>query len=740
LTEVQIQPPPSAGASSGRRVSRPAILIGLLGIVFFLVGGAGGSYQGKLASVEKNDNSSFLPASAQSTKVDDLAQIFQPVQTVPGFLVFSRPGGLTGADRQFIAHLDVSLRRVPGVDSTQVGPPLYASDGSVAAISVPLVGKQSGRSVSGETLAKVEKSVLELARTGAPGGLVVHSAGPAGLLTALIDSFSGIDGTLLLVAGAVVVVILLLVYRSPVLWFFPLFSALLALGVSALVVYQLAKHGLITLNGQSQGILSVLVLGAGTDYALLLTSRYREELHNYQSRLAAMTHAWRRAAPAIFASASTVMLALLCLLLGALNSDKSLGPVCAIGIAATAGVMLSFLPLALTVVPRGVFWPRVPLADGSGDPTATGFWRRFADRLAAHDRQAWVSTFLVLLVLAGAVTTLKAGGLSAQDSFTNNPDPVVGQRIFDAHFPQGAGAPAEVVTPVGEAPQVIRVLSALPGVAKAPGSVCIAVDYSKLARLEASSPGLLAGGQARSGCPPPELQVAPYRGLTLIDANLDYAFDSPAALKTVATMRSALAKFPHTLVGGSAAVNYDTQQASRHDRNLIIPVILVVILVVLGLLLRAVLAPVLLVASVVLSFTATLGVSALVFNHVFHFANADPAFPLFAFVFLVALGVDYNIFLMTRVREETLRLGTRPGVLRGLAATGGVITSAGLVLAATFAVLGVLPLVFLAEVGFSVAFGVLLDTLVVRSVVVPALVHDLGSVVWWPSRLWRARA
>ena len=188
-------------------------------------------------------------------------------------------------------------------------------------------------------------------------------------------------------------------------------------------------------------------------------------------------------------------------------------------------------------------------------------------------------------------------------------------------------------------------------------------------------------------------------------------------------------------MGGQTAVIYDTQQASRHDRNLIIPIVLVVILLVLGLVLRAVVAPLLLIASVVISFAAALGVSALVFNHVFHFVNADPSFPLFVFVFLVALGIDYNIFLMTRVREEALRHGTRSGILRGLAVTGGVITSAGVVLAATFTVLGVLPLVFLAELGFAVAFGVLLDTILVRSIVVPALSHDIGRRIWWPSKL-----
>ncbi len=726
-------PPPRRG--SGR--SRGARLVAVLGVLWMLLGLAGGQFQGKLSSVQKNDNAAYLPRSAESTKVADEASRFQPVQTVPGFIVYRRPGGLTAADRAKIAGDARAFRSVPGVAAQQVGTAVFASDGTTASIAVPLVGKDGNVSVDGKTLVKVEKNVLKLARQGVPPGLAVHSAGPGGLLVAFIDSFSGIEGTLLLAAGLVVILILLFVYRSPVLWFFPLFSSVLALGVASLVVYELARHQILTLNGQSQGILSVLVLGAGTDYALLLTSRYREELHNFESRVEAMTAAWKRAATAIVASASTVILGLLCLGLGELNSDRSLGPVCAIGIACTVAMMLTFLPLALAVVPRGVFWPRVPRADHEGDPVTHGPWSRFARRLAGRDRLAWILTTAVLLVAAGWLVTLRTGGLSMTDAFTNNPDAVVGQKIYDAHFPAGAGAPAQITATAGSVPAVIAAVSHVPGVATSPGSVCVAPDYSKLARLGAAG-GRYAGSGA--GCPPPELSVQPVDGRLLVNAYLTSSYDSHAAFATIGRLRAAVHAIPgaHALVGGQAAVNYDTQQASRHDRNLIIPVVLAVILVVLALLLRSLIAPLLLIATVVLSFSAALGVSAIFFNHVFGFANSDPSFPLFAFVFLVALGVDYNIFLMTRVREETLTHGTRAGVLRGLAVTGGVITSAGVVLAATFAVLGVLPLVALSEVGFAVAFGVLLDTVVVRSLLVPALAHDLGPVIWWPSRLDRA--
>jgi RND superfamily putative drug exporter len=709
----------------------------VVGVVAFLFGATGGSYQGKLSSVQKNDNAQYLPSSAQSTKVNNEAQRFQSVQTIPGFVVYQRVSGLTTADRTKIRQDAQTFRVTPGVAGDQVTGPTLSTDGTTANVSVPLVAKRGGVSVQGNDLVNVEKKILAEARAGAPPGLVVHSAGAGGLLVAFIDAFKGIDGALLAAAGLVVIVILLIVYRSPFLWFFPLFSAVLALGAAALIIYQLAKANILTLNGQSQGILSVLVLGAGTDYALLLVSRYREELHRHVLRSDAMIAAWRRAAPAIGASAVTVILGLLCLTLGELNSDRSLGPVCAIGIACTVVMMLTFLPLFLTVVPRGVFWPRVPRPDDRADPATAGPWARFAALLGRRDRVAWILTALVLVVLALGTTTLKTGGLSTAQGFTNTPDAVTGQEVFNAHFPHGEGAPAQITVTADTAPQVIAAVAKVPGVATAPGSVCVATDYGKVTDVTRTDPGALAS--LRGGCPPPPLQTTPQQGRQLINATLANSYDTQAAYDTVQRIRSTIDTIPgtHGLVGGQSAINLDTQTASRHDRNLIIPIILLVILVVLGLLLRALVAPILLILSVVLSFSATLGVSAFVFNHVLGFANADPAFPLFAFVFLVALGVDYNIFLMTRVREESLRYGTKEGVLRGLAVTGGVITSAGVVLAATFVVLGILPLVFLAEIGFAVAFGVLLDTIVVRSILVPALSHDIGRRIWWPSPLAR---
>jgi len=486
----------------------------------------------------------------------------------------------------------------------------------------------------------------------------------------------------------------------------------------------LAKHDVLTLTGQSQGILSVLVIGAGTDYALLLISRYREELHTWDSPVDAMIQAWKGAAPAIGASALTVMIGLSCLTLGELNSDKSLGPVCAIGIGCTVLMMLTFLPAFLlfsrvwTWVPifwplllvnrakwrlrpgRAIFWPRVPRTDHVADIATHGAWGRFAQRLGRNNRRYLIVTAVVLGIFAVGIIGLKSSGLNNTQSFTTKPAAITGQHLYDDNFNVGVGAPAQIITDGSATPQIIAAVKKVDGVADVhPGGV--------------------------------------KDGRSLVLADLTNRYDTSAATQAVRDIRTAVRSVPgaHAIVGGQTAINLDAKDASRHDRNLIIPIVLAVILIVLALLLRALLAPLLLIATVVLSFTATLGVSAFVFNHVFHFANSDPGFPLFAFVFLVALGIDYNIFLMTRVREETLKFGTRDGVLRGLAVTGGVITSAGVVLAATFVVLGVLPLVFFAELGFAVAFGVLLDTIIVRSVLVPALAHDLGKIVWWPSKL-----
>jgi len=688
------------------RARRRWLALGLF-VLWLLVAGFAGPYSGKLADVQTNDNAAFLPKTAESTEVNDLQRRFIDQETTPGIIVWERESGITAADRALATQQLAEVRAVPKVVS--VTPLIPSQDGRALQAVVQLAG------TDGMELTDAANAVRDEVQ--GSDGLSAYLTGPAGLLADLIAAFEGIDSTLLLVTGAVVIVILLLVYRSPVLWIFPLLSVGFGYALAGGLVYLLANKDVLTLNGQSQGILTVLVFGAGTDYALLIIARFREELRRHEDKYDAMRAALRGAGPAILASGVTVILGLLCLLFSDLSSNKSLGPVAALGIAATMAAMLTLLPALLALAGRRAFWPFVPRY-GSEATEAQGFWGRVARFVGRHARAVAVVVVLVLVGLSLGIGQLRVSGISQSESFTTTQESVTGQQALERHFPAGVGSPAVIIAREAAADQVLSVVKQTPGVSDA-------------AFLSAGG----GGGGEPSGSGAPRVEG----GLVQIDATLASAPDSRAADDTVRQLRSAVHAIPgaDAKVGGFSAINLDVSDASKRDRVVIIPIVLAAILVVLAVLLRALVAPLLLIVTVVLSFAATLGVCALVFNHVFHFAGADTAFPLFAFVFLVALGIDYNIFLMTRVREETLHIGTRPGVLRGLAVTGGVITSAGVVLAATFSVLGVLPLVFLAEIGFAVAFGVLLDTIVVRSLLVPALVYEVGRPVWWPSRLAR---
>jgi RND superfamily putative drug exporter len=669
-------------------------------LVFWLVIVAvAGPLSGKLTGAEKNDSSAWLPPKAESTLVLNLRSTVVSPNVYPAVMVYERPSGLTPADLAK-ARADVAaFGGIKGVQRGQVAGPIPSADGKAMEVLVPVDLGSKGYSAAGPAV----DSLGAIARQG-DSGLTVHVAGPLGYAADSGKAFKGIDGTLLYSALAVVIILLLLTYRSPVLWLLPVISAGVALTTSQAVIYLLAAHAGLTVNAQSAGILDVLVFGAGTDYALLLTARYREELRRHEDRHAAMTVALRRAGPAIVASAATVVVSLLTLSLAELNSTASLGPVLAIGVAVALASMMTLLPALLVITGRWVFWPAKP-AYGSAEPTTRGMWARVGNRIAVRPRVVWIATAVVLGAMALGLTGLKAHGLTAAQSYRGHPDSVTGQTVLDHHFPGGAGQPVQVF---GNSDSGARIAYAL-----------------------VSVKGLTAVSE-------PE-QVA---GHSYVEATLTSAPDSQAAFDTVDRTRAAVHAIPgaNAIVGGTTAVNLDVQRATAHDRNLIIPVILLVVFVILVLLLRALVAPVLLIATVVLSFAAALGVSALFFNNVFNFGGADTSFPLFVFVFLVALGIDYNIFLMTRVREEAQRHGPRRGALTGLSATGGVITAAGAVLAGTFAVLGTLPVTFLTELGFAVAFGVLLDTLVVRSVLVTALNLDLGRWTWWPSRLARQPA
>ncbi len=505
--------------------------------------------------------------------------------------------------------------------------------------------------------------------------------------------------------------ILLVVYRSPILPITVLFTATFGLAIAAMVIYPLAKNDIIGLNGQSQGILSILVVGAATDYSLLLVSRYREELHEHPSKWVAMRVAWRAAVEPIAASAATVILGLLCLLLSQLGSTRGLGPIGALGIAGALVASLTFLPAVLLLFGRRIFWPIVPRVDhvhAEDSVGRRGLWGRVAGIVGRHPRRTWVLALVALLACAAFAPTLKAGGVTQSQLFLNKVESVTGQEVLARHFPAGSGSPVQIIAAQAKAEQALTAVKSVGGVASA---------------FMGQTPGV-----------PPKV----VDGNVLIQATLTPAADSPAAEGVVERLRDRLDQVgPDVLVGGSTAINLDVRQASERDLRVIIPAILAVVFLVLMLLLRALVAPLVLVVANVISFAATLGVAAVVFNHVFGFPGSDPATPLYAFVFLVALGIDYSIFLMTRVREEARERGTRPGILVGLAVTGGVITSAGIVLAATFSALSVIPILFLVQIAFIVAFGVLLDTLVVRSLLVPAFAHDIGARIWWPSRLGR---
>jgi putative drug exporter of the RND superfamily len=725
-------PAPRHGVVRRWRWALPALLL----VVWLGIGGAGGSYQ--LSQVQKNDSSSYLPSTAESSRVAELQTSFATARSYPASILITGDSALTpqqfAAVRAFVASIPELKIAVTKGASPTVGDYLTsrqavvmpAQDGKAALALLNFDLKGLGTRLADGTSA-VQRAIETIRGADATltaGGLKVYVTGPAAQVADLVKAFGGIDGILLLVALATVLVILLIVYRSPVVPLMVLFSAGCAYVLATMIVYVLAKHDVITLDGQAQGILSILVIGAATDYALLLVARYREELRRHDDRYEAMWLAWRRTLEPVAASAGTVILGLLCLLLSQLGPTRSLGPVGAIGIASALLATLTFLP-AVLVIPgrnspgehgRWVFWPQVPHV-GSDKPETAGIWGRVSRLVGTHPRRVWIVTALVLLALAAFVPTLKAGGVSQADTFLNTVESVTGGKELAKHFPSGSGSPVVVVAPADRVDAVRAALTADHGLV----SVTVVSDDPAAAAGGAGAPKVVAGRVQLRG--------------TLSDPA-----DSDAAIETTRRLRSSLdAISPDVLVGGSSATNLDLRAAATSDRNHIIPLILAVIFVVLALLLRALVAPLLLLVANVLSFAATIGASALVFNHVFHFPGADAGVPLYGFVFLVALGIDYSIFLMVRVREESAREGTRSGILHGLAVTGGVITSAGVVLAATFAALGVIPILFLAQTAFIVAFGVLLDTLVVRSLLVPALAHDLGRRIWLPGTLSRGR-
>ncbi|WP_269303323.1 MMPL family transporter [Aeromicrobium sp. HA] len=671
----------------------------VLALMLVILGGLG-SFGAKLTSVQDNDIASWLPEEAESTQVIEKAGSFYDENTAPAIVLLTSDAPLTPADLAAGQQAAQAIGALEDVPVGEVVGPIPSEDGVAAQLIVPITLDDEGW----EDLPDFIDEVTDAAEDAVEGtSLRVDVGGPAALGADQAEAFAGIDGILLAAAVGVVVVMLLLTYRSPILWLIPLFCGLMSVFASQGLVYLLAKYGGLTVNGQSAGILSVLVLGAGIDYALLIVARYREELRNYEDRHEAMAHALHRAAPAVFASGSTVIIGLLCLLFAQMNSTAGLGPVGAAGIAVALLAMLVLLPALLVIFGRWVFWPFIP---HFGDPqrTSKGFWARVGTWIARAPRVVWVVTSLVLIALSFGIVKLDATGLSNAEAFTTDQPSLAAEERIAEHFPAGAGDPLQIISNAPQAAEVRSVVAGIDG-----------VDAASVTQPQVSG------------------------DVAYIEATMTVPSDSTEARDIVETARADLdsVEGADALVGGNTALNLDVQEASAADNRLIIPIILAVVLLVLMMLLRSVAAPLILLVTVVLSFAAAMGISALVFHYVFDFAGADSSFPLFAFVFLVALGIDYNIFLMTRVREESLLHGTRRGALIGLAATGGVITSAGFVLAGTFAALATLPIVFLAELGFAVAIGVLLDTIIVRSVLVTALNLDIGRHIWWPSRLGR---
>jgi putative drug exporter of the RND superfamily len=652
-----------------------------------------GSFAGKLTEVQNNEASSWLPGNAESTRAIEKMKPFQDPNSIPTTVVYEKKSGFTPTDLVTMKDQAAELQEMDDVEGKVIGP-IPSEDGR----AVQTVVTYNLGADGWNKMPDIGDKIHDIAKV---DGATVYIAGGGGQAIDSAEAFAGLDSTLLVAALGVVILLLLITYRSPILWILPIFSVVVALSSSLGLIYFLAKDAGLTVNGQSQAIVSILVIGAGTDYALLLVARYREELRRHDDRHEAMAFALHRATPAIIASASTVIVGMLCLTLADMNSTAGLGPVCAIGVGVTLLAMITLLPALLVIFGRWMFWPKRPTF-GSFEPTTAGIWAKVGAFIKPRPRKVWVVTALALAACALGVLTLNTNGLSTEDSYTKQFDSVKGQKVLTAHGLADNSTPVMVVANADKAGDVATAMTGIDN-------------------LEKPSQPIVKDGVA------------------FITANLTVDSTTNAAFDTVDEVRSKVHAVDGAgaLVSGTSAILDDMLKANTRDSKVIIPVTLIVVLLILMLLLRALTAPLILIATVVLSFGTALGLGALAFKYLFDYPAVDPSFPLFVFVFLVSLGIDYNIFLMTRVREETATRGTREGSLVALAATGGVITSAGLVLAATFGILASLPLVFLVELGFTVALGVLIDTIIIRSVLVTAINLDLGSKIWWPSSLDR---
>jgi RND superfamily putative drug exporter len=658
-----------------------------------LVAGGLGSLAGKLADVQDETQRSGLPTGSESVRVAEAVDRFPGAGRTTAIVVYRREGGLTAADRAAIARHRAAL---DGASEPRVSD---RDDAALLAVALP-----EGVEDDDDALADAVDEIRATTRD-VPAGLATKVTGSAAFAADVRELFATADATLLVGAALLVLVLLVLIYRSPIFWLLPLGAVLLAEGAVRGLTYLLGSAGL-TVSPQSAGICSILVFGAGTDYALLIVARYREELHREEDTHLAMRRALASAGPVVVASGLTVALVVLTLLLSDVPATAGLGPIAAIGIGTAMLAMLTILPAALLAVGRGAFWPFVPRVGPAADPSVRGGWRRLGERVARRPRLVWTAVAALLVVLALPVLRLDTT-LSPSDLFRDPVESVEGQELLARSFPAGASVGSTVFLPGADRERAERVAE----------------------RLPAEGGGLVVGARVTAVGPPGALVEV----TTGDDPFSQEAIDDVPALRAAAVRAGG----PGTLLGGPAAEDYDQREAAKHDTHVVVPLSLALVLVILVALLRALTAPLLLVATVVLSFAAALGAGALVFDPLFGVDGVDPSLPLIAFVFLVALGVDYNIFLMARVHEEARRHGVGEGMLRGLAVTGAVITSAGIVLAGTFSILALLPVVALLQLGFVIAVGVLADTFLVRSLLVPALAFDLGRRLWWPGRLAR---
>ncbi|MDO5645956.1 MAG: efflux RND transporter permease subunit [Dermabacter sp.] len=736
-TSAPSRPEPTPETAS-KHAGTPSLLLRLvvplvLVIVWLGVVGVGGPRMGAISEVATNDRALFLPAGAESTRVQDRLEEFQDSDALPAVIVATGADGAQLDPADFEALPEELKKAAP--EGTEFSPVIESEDGEAIQLVALLPADVEARDGVDALRGALEKNL--------PSGVTGYVTGPAGISADLGEAFGGIDGLLLLVAVVAVFIILVIVYRSPLLPILVLLSAMTALVAAALINVELARRGIVLINGQIQGILFILVIGAATDYGLLYTARYREELHRHASTARATWAALRGTFEPILASGGTVIVGLLCLLLSDLGSNAGLGPVAAIGIVMAMLTALTFLPAMLLLLGRAAFWPRIPRAaaetagaDASGnthrdDESAaaqSGIWARVSHLVQKRPRTVAAAVTVFLIIGCFGLTSLKADGVPQSEFVLGQSDARDGLAVLSDHFPGGSGTPAYVLVPEDKLTEVTGELQDIGGIA----SLAITSSDAPSGTIPLGEDGApVAAGPFANATPTVS------NGDVLLEATLADSADSMAAERTVEQMREAVAP-AGALVGGSTATDLDTNLTSERDRNLIIPIVLAAITIMLALLLRSLVAPLILLATTVLSFGTALGLSAWIFEAV-GFTGSDPTVPLYGFIFLVALGIDYNIFLMTRVREESLRYGTREGVHRGLTSTGGVITSAGVVLAATFAALLVIPIQFLVQLAIIVSLGVLIDALIVRSFLVPALAVMIGDKIWWPATVPRPR-